>query len=404
MLTLSHVLRRSGRIAREALLTLAALGGAACILFAVLAFAGGYSLMLFKTGSMAPTIPAGSVALVQRVPASDLRTGDIVTVDRPGALPITHRVTSIEEGAASGERIITMRGDANAADDPTPYTISDARIVRGSVPHLASVLAQFGNPWVLGGLTLGAAALVSWAFWPRKRPSAEEADDLPDDVDDPAVMTRRAPALRSLAVLATAGAALAVGVAAPAEPATAADSNVLVVHSDLAGAGVQHLDAVEPLYWHLDVDALAAPADGELSVSYSATGDAGLGLRAEVRSCATAWNADETCPSGERVLREDGLLPPDAIWNGLWNAKTPAAVHLRIALTADPIDPSTESAASVTVRATAAGETVDSGVDGEPPLAATGGSPLGLLAAPAAVLIGIGIALLARRRPDRRTP
>ncbi len=35
-----------------------------------------------------------------------------------------------------------------------PYTLTEARIVRGSVPYLAPVIAQFGNPWVLGSLTL----------------------------------------------------------------------------------------------------------------------------------------------------------------------------------------------------------------------------------------------------------
>ena len=408
MAAFPRVLTRTGRIVREVLLTLAAIGGAACIVFAVLAFTGGYSLMLFKTGSMSPTIPAGSVALVQRIPASELRTGDIVTVDRPGALPITHRITSIDDGTVPDERTITMRGDANATDDPMPYVIAQVRIVRGSVPGLAPVLAQFGNPWVLGSLTIGAAALVAWAFWPRReRPGADD-DDAEDasDGNEPVVRTstaNAAPVLRSLAVLAVAGAALATGVVVPAEQASAAAaSNVLVVRSDLEGAGVQHLDAVEPLFWHLDIDALAAPADGDLSVSYSATGDMGFGLRAEIRSCAEAWTTEGDCASGERLLRPNGPLPPDASWTGLWNASTPAAVHLRIALTAEPADPGEDLGASVTVQATAAGETVDSGVDGEPQLPATGGPSFALLAAPAAVLVGIGIALIARRRTDRR--
>lgn len=403
MTVFARALKRTGSIAREVLLTLAAVGGAACIVFAVLAFAGGYSLMLFKTGSMSPTIPAGSVALVQRIPASELRIGDIVTVDRAAALPITHRVTSIGDGAAPEERIITMRGDANATDDPMPYVISDARIVRGSVPHLAPLLAQFGNPWVLGGLTLGAAALVSWAFWPRSRRSDAD-DEAETGVSVAPASGNGTPVLRSFAVLIAVGATVATAAALPAEHAAAAiGPNVLIVHSDLESAGVQHLDAVEPLFWHLDIDALAAPADGDLSVSYAAAGDVGFGLRAEVRSCAELWAADGTCPSGERLLRPDGPLPPKASWSQLWDARTPAAVHLRIALTAEPADPSADLAASVTVRATAAGETVDSGVDGAPQLPVTGGSALALLAAPAAVLVGIGIALIARRRTDRRS-
>jgi signal peptidase len=29
------------------------------------------------------------------------------------------------------------------------------------------VIVAMGNPYVLGGLTIGATALVVWAFWPR---------------------------------------------------------------------------------------------------------------------------------------------------------------------------------------------------------------------------------------------
>ncbi len=44
---------------------------------------------------MEPTIPTGSLAVVHEIPASEIAVGDIVTVDRPGQLPITHRVTSV---------------------------------------------------------------------------------------------------------------------------------------------------------------------------------------------------------------------------------------------------------------------------------------------------------------------
>lgn len=133
----------------------------------VLALTANITLMMFRTGSMSPTIPAGSVAVVQLIPASDIEVGDVVTVDREGQLPVTHRVTSIAPGASDAERVITMRGDANAADDPYPYTVRSARIVLFSVPGIASAIVAMGNPVVLGGLTIGATVLVVWAFWPR---------------------------------------------------------------------------------------------------------------------------------------------------------------------------------------------------------------------------------------------
>lgn len=159
--------RGAGRIFADVLLWIAAVGGVICIVLVVLAFTAQITLIMFRTGSMSPTIPAGSVAVVQRVPASEIAVGDVVTVDRPDDLPVTHRVTSVEPGASDQERVITMRGDANAADDPFPYAVTSVRTVLFSIPGIATVIVGMGNPFVLGGLTLAATILVVWAFWPR---------------------------------------------------------------------------------------------------------------------------------------------------------------------------------------------------------------------------------------------
>ncbi len=159
--------RGVGRLVADVLLWLAAIGGVICIVLVVLAYTAGITLIMFRTGSMSPTIPAGSVAVVQRVPASEVEVGDIVTVDRENQLPVTHRVTSVSPGAGSEERVLTMRGDANAGDDPFPYAVTSVRIVLFSVPALATVIVAMGNPAVLGAITVAATALVVWAFWPR---------------------------------------------------------------------------------------------------------------------------------------------------------------------------------------------------------------------------------------------
>lgn len=148
-------------------LWVAAVAGVACMVLVVLALTANITLIMFRTGSMSPTIPAGSVAVVQRVPASAVEVGDVVTVDRSGDLPVTHRVTSVTAGADDAQRILTMRGDANADDDPFPYPVSSVRIVLFSVPGVATVIASLGDPRVLGVLTIGATGLVVWAFWPR---------------------------------------------------------------------------------------------------------------------------------------------------------------------------------------------------------------------------------------------
>jgi signal peptidase len=156
-----------GRRLGETALNLAAAGGLIALTLVGLAFFFNISLIIFKTGSMSPTIPAGAVAIVREIPASDISIGDVVTVDRAGELPVTHRVTALSEVAADGTRSITMKGDANKLEDIAPYTVSNVRIVFGSAPGLASVIVWFSSPLVLGSITLGATSLVLWAFWPR---------------------------------------------------------------------------------------------------------------------------------------------------------------------------------------------------------------------------------------------
>lgn len=160
--------RRTLRIVGDVFMWLAAVGGAICIVLVIAAYVFNISLIMFATGSMSPTITAGSVALVREIPASKARIGDIVTVDRPGNLPVTHRVISTEP-MGNGQWKIQMKGDANEHPDPVPYEVVNIRQTLGHLPGLASVIVWFGSPWVLGGLTIGASGLVTWAFWPRQQ-------------------------------------------------------------------------------------------------------------------------------------------------------------------------------------------------------------------------------------------
>jgi signal peptidase len=157
---------RAGSIVRGTLLNVAAALGAVCIVLVVLAVVFHISLIMFKTGSMSPSIPTGSLALVKQIPASDARVGDVVTVDRPGELPITHRVVHTTAGTDGTTRLV-LKGDANAADDPAPYTVRTVRLVLWSVPGLAYFVVWLSNPVVLGVLTVAVAALVVWVLWPR---------------------------------------------------------------------------------------------------------------------------------------------------------------------------------------------------------------------------------------------
>jgi signal peptidase len=175
-----HAASRSTAVARpfsarlgNILLWIASAGGVVCIILVILSGLFNISLIMFKTGSMSPTIPTGSLALVREIPASEVQLGDVVTVDRAGELPVTHRVvelsgTGVADSSGNGaSRLLTLRGDANPVNDPAPYDVSHVRIVLASVPHLATVIIAVSHPFVLGGITVAAGLLVTWAFWPR---------------------------------------------------------------------------------------------------------------------------------------------------------------------------------------------------------------------------------------------
>jgi signal peptidase len=171
-------------VARELGMGMLALAGLACLVWLILSNLFALSLVTFATGSMAPTIPTGSVAIVQEIPASELKVGDVATLERAGmGLPVTHRVTAVEPSTAGPDlTVVSMQGDANPIPDVFPYYVDSAKVVLWSVADGAVVIQVLTNPLVLGTLTLGIGSLVIWAFWPRgarRRPAHRSTTPAP---------------------------------------------------------------------------------------------------------------------------------------------------------------------------------------------------------------------------------
>lgn len=153
----------------DSILSVLAFLGVVCIIATIAAFALNISLIMFKTGSMSPTIPAGSLAVVKQIPASEIRVGDVTTVARDdGQLPVTHRVTSTTP-VGGGVYSIEMKGDANDSPDAHPYEVTEVKKVLWHVPGLAYVVAAVSKPIYMAGITVAASLLVVWSFWPRKQ-------------------------------------------------------------------------------------------------------------------------------------------------------------------------------------------------------------------------------------------
>jgi signal peptidase len=165
---------------KETALTALALAGCLCLIAVAAGAWLGISLIVFRTGSMSPGIEPGAVAIVQEVPASSLKQGDIATVQREGSsLPVTHRVVASEADPADHHKVfLTMKGDANASEDPVRYNVQSAKRLLVSVPGLGYWVMRLQNPWFMGLCTIVMATLVTWTFWPRSKSAQADPEEV----------------------------------------------------------------------------------------------------------------------------------------------------------------------------------------------------------------------------------
>ena len=153
--------------------------GVATLVFAVLAslvvllgvaFLMGWKFQPIETASMAPRIPAGSLAVVGPIEATDVESGmTIVFVDpqAPDRL-VAHGVVKLLPGTAPAWQ---TKGEANAEADPFPV---HASAIQGhvllAIPLLGHLVTALRGPQavlILVGLPL--AALIASELRDRRR-------------------------------------------------------------------------------------------------------------------------------------------------------------------------------------------------------------------------------------------
>lgn len=150
------------------------LGMAAAALIPIAAFLAvatfaGWRLLAVSSGSMEPTYPVGSLAVVHPVNAGDIGPGTVIAfVDGAGGEGrlVAHRVVEVVDRPSG--RWLRTQGDANHTPDPQ---LLPARDVRGRVgwvvPRLGSGARAVG---ARGTVVLVALAVI--ALLPRSRPAA----------------------------------------------------------------------------------------------------------------------------------------------------------------------------------------------------------------------------------------
>lgn len=303
----------------SALLNVLAVLGVVCIVLVILSFIFTISIMMFRTGSMSPTIPAGSIAFVREIPATEMEVGDVVTVDRgEDTLPVTHRVIVIDDpDASSGPVNFEMQGDANDVKDPEPYTADTVRKVMFSVPGVAPIIQSWRNPFLLGGITIAASLLVVWAFWPRR---TDEEDSLEDPADDrrseleavrtPARSPKHALATPVIAAMFISGGLFGPGdfIAAESQPATSDEVHGQYLRMETFGdeAQMRNLSPGTSANWTVDVWT-DAPDEGTVKLeigSGQVSEPIASALLVDVRTCPRTADSQD-CPRGTRPLLAD---------------------------------------------------------------------------------------------------
>lgn len=163
-----RILRSAALRVADALLWIGAACGALTLAAVAWFQVAGLRPLVVQSGSMEPTIPTGSLALVEPVPAAQLRTGDVVWAARPDGTRVLHRIVGIEP--ARRGVALTLKGDANrAADAETFVARGEARRVRLSVPGAGRLAALFRSP--LAGFAVAVVVLAPLALGRRRRTS-----------------------------------------------------------------------------------------------------------------------------------------------------------------------------------------------------------------------------------------
>lgn len=205
---------------REALLTVGAVLGASCLLLGLLAVTAGVHVLVFRSGSMSPTIATGDLALTRTVPASELRVDDVVSVIDSGGNRVTHRVENIAE--QGDQRQLTMRGDANEQTDSEIYSVNEAQRVFFVVPKAGYVVAWSTGP--VGLVLLGGyGAFLLSVLLRRKEPGDDDVPGPTRGSDPPkrrATQQRARRGAPALLAVALGGAMAVLPTAASAAPWT----------------------------------------------------------------------------------------------------------------------------------------------------------------------------------------
>lgn len=124
----------------------------------------GYETVIVAGGSMGRAVPVGSVAVLERRPAAEVETGDVILIEGSahGVLEGTlHRAIEIT-GEPGSARAARTQGDANASADASLYELPPQTATLALAVPLAGYVAVLASaPAALVALGLASVLAVA---------------------------------------------------------------------------------------------------------------------------------------------------------------------------------------------------------------------------------------------------
>jgi signal peptidase I len=134
-------------------------GGVVALAIGGAIFFAGFSLNTVTSGSMRPSIQPGDLVVLQRVPSTALKVGDVIAYATPqGGEPLLHRIVTLDP--RPGAVLVQTQGDANQTPDygPVQLDVTAYRMV-ASIPLLGLLIELRAWIWLAFGAVLLLIAL-----------------------------------------------------------------------------------------------------------------------------------------------------------------------------------------------------------------------------------------------------
>ena len=154
------------------------------VIYAVPAVVGADHSFVVLTASMTPAIAPGDVVIVADRDPGTIGEGDVITFTRgDNEVPVTHRVTTVTEGAGGLE--FETKGDANGEVDSSLVPAGNVvGTVILTIPYIGYVVQFTNTPYGFVALVVGPIGLFVaselWTLYRRRSATNAATDETPE--------------------------------------------------------------------------------------------------------------------------------------------------------------------------------------------------------------------------------